>query len=66
MYLKCVTVKYLKIALKTQEPQTMKNNIHSNYFVKTSPFFKPLKQIPAFVIVCNAAGPLTEEYPNDA
>lgn len=39
----------------------MKNNKHSKYYQRISPFFTSLTQIPAFVIVCNAAGPLTED-----
>jgi len=38
----------------------MKNDVTSRYYKNTSPFFTSLTQIPALVIVCNAAGPLTE------
>lgn len=31
-----------------------------------TPFIRSVFQIPAWIIVCNAAGPLTEEYPNDS
>jgi len=38
----------------------MKTNTYSPAYKQTSLFFDSLKQIPAFVIVCNAEGPLTE------
>jgi len=39
----------------------MKYDATSRYYKNSYPFFKSLTQIPAFVIVCNAEGPLTEE-----
>lgn len=39
----------------------MNNYQHSRRYTQTTLFYESLKHIPAFVIICNAAGKISEE-----